>query len=68
MIGCLRAGVKRRILILRYAEESLLMVVFATECLHGRALVRLDASFCLDPGNVSAWWTRRPKVSSSGAV
>ena len=30
-------------------EESLLLAVLATECLHGRALVRLNASFCLDP-------------------
>ena len=29
-------------------EESLLLAVLATECLHGRSLVRLDASFCLD--------------------
>jgi hypothetical protein len=32
-------------------EESLLLAVLATECLHGRALVRLNASFCLDPTN-----------------
>jgi hypothetical protein len=30
-------------------EESLLLAVLATECLHGRTQVRLDASFCLDP-------------------
>ena len=30
-------------------EESLLLAVLATECLHGRALVRLNASFWLDP-------------------
>ena len=29
-------------------EDSLLLAVLATESLHGRALVRLDASFCLD--------------------
>ena len=29
-------------------EQSLLLAVLATECLHGRSLVRLDASFCLD--------------------
>jgi len=29
-------------------EESLLLAVLAAESLHGRALVRLDASFCLD--------------------
>jgi len=33
---------------IRDVEESLLLAVLATECLHGRALVRLDASFCLD--------------------
>ncbi len=32
----------------RDVEESLLLAVLATESLHGRALVRLDASFCLD--------------------
>ena len=31
-------------------EDSLLLAVLATESLHGRALVRLDASFCLDAG------------------
>lgn len=30
-------------------EESLLLAVLAAECLHGRALVRLNASFRLDP-------------------
>lgn len=30
-------------------EESLLLAVLATECLHGRTQVRLDAYFCLDP-------------------
>ena len=35
---------------LRDVEESLLLAVLATESLHGRALVRLDASFCLDTG------------------
>ena len=30
-------------------EESLLLAVLAAESLHGRSLVRLDASFCLDP-------------------
>ena len=29
-------------------EKSLLLAVLATECLHGRSLVRLDASFYLD--------------------
>jgi len=29
-------------------EESLLLAVLAAESLHGRSLVRLDASFCLD--------------------
>jgi len=29
-------------------EESLLLAVLAVECLHGRAKVRLDASFSLD--------------------
>ncbi len=29
-------------------KQSLLLAVLATECLHGRSLVRLDASFCLD--------------------
>ncbi len=33
---------------LRDVEESLLLAVLATECLHGRSLVRLDASFYLD--------------------
>ena len=33
---------------IRDVEESLLLAVLATECLHGRSLVRLDASFCLD--------------------
>jgi len=33
---------------LKDVEESLLLAVLATESLHGRALVRLDASFCLD--------------------
>ena len=32
---------------LRDVEESLLLAVLATESLHGRSLVRLDASFCL---------------------
>ena len=32
----------------RDVEESLLLAVLAAESLHGRALVRLDASFCLD--------------------
>lgn len=32
----------------RDVEESLLLAVLATESLHGRSLVRLDASFCLD--------------------
>jgi len=32
----------------RDVEESLLLAVLASESLHGRALVRLDASFCLD--------------------
>ena len=34
-------------------EESLLLAVLATESLHGRALIRLDASFCLDAGKRS---------------
>ena len=34
-------------------EESLLLAVLATESLHGRSLVRLDASFCLDAGKRS---------------
>ncbi len=29
-------------------EESLLLAVLAAESLHGRSLMRLDASFCLD--------------------
>ena len=33
---------------MRDVEQSLLLAVLATECLHGRSLVRLDASFCLD--------------------
>ena len=33
---------------LRDVEASLLLAVLATESLHGRALVRLDASFCLN--------------------
>ncbi|NIM21303.1 MAG: hypothetical protein GTN64_02610, partial [Candidatus Latescibacteria bacterium] len=33
---------------LRDVEESLFLAVLATESLHGRSLVRLDASFCLD--------------------
>ena len=32
----------------RDIEESLLLAVLAAESLHGRSLVRLDASFCLD--------------------
>ena len=32
---------------IRDVEESLLLAVLATESLHGRSLVRLDASFCL---------------------
>ena len=38
---------------LRDVEASLLLAVLATESLHGRALVRLDASFCLDTGKRS---------------
>ena len=34
---------------IRDVEESLLLAVLAAESLHGRALVRLDASFSLDP-------------------
>jgi len=30
-------------------EDSLLLAVLAAESLHGRSLVRLDASFCLNP-------------------
>lgn len=33
---------------IRDVEESLLLAVLAAESLHGRSLVRLDASFCLD--------------------
>jgi len=33
---------------IRDIEESLLLAVLAAESLHGRSLVRLDASFCLD--------------------
>jgi len=33
----------------RDIEESLLLAVLAAESLHGRALVRLNASFRLDP-------------------
>ena len=29
-------------------EESLFLAVLAAECLHGRCLVRLDASFCIE--------------------
>ena len=29
-------------------EESLLLAVLAAECVHGRSVVRLDASFCMD--------------------
>lgn len=32
----------------RDVEESLLLAVLAAESLHGRSLVRLEASFCLD--------------------
>ena len=38
---------------LQDVEDSLLLAVLATESLHGRALVRLDASFCLDAGKRS---------------
>ena len=38
---------------LQDVEESLLLAVLATESLHGRALIRLDASFCLDTGKRS---------------
>ena len=38
---------------LRDVEESLLLAVLATESLHGRSLVHLDASFCLDTGKRS---------------
>ena len=34
---------------IRDVEESLLLAVVAAESLHGRSLVRLDASFRLDP-------------------
>ncbi|MBU1319361.1 MAG: hypothetical protein KKG33_14225 [candidate division Zixibacteria bacterium] len=30
-------------------EESLLLAVLATEFLYGRSMIRLHASFCLDP-------------------
>ena len=33
---------------IRDVEESLLLAVLAAESLHGRSLVRLDASFCLN--------------------
>jgi hypothetical protein len=33
---------------LQEVEASLLLAVLAAECLHGRARVRLDVSFCLD--------------------
>ncbi len=33
---------------LREVEDSLLLAVLAAESLHGRSLVKLDASFCLD--------------------
>ncbi len=33
---------------LQDVEDSLLLAVLATESLYGRALIRLDASFCLD--------------------
>ena len=33
---------------MKEARESLLLAVLATESLHGRSLVRLDASFCLE--------------------
>ncbi len=29
-------------------EESLLLAVLAAECLHGSAVVRLEAAYCLD--------------------
>ncbi len=38
---------------LQEVEESLLLAVLATESLHGRSQVRLDASFCLDTGKRS---------------
>jgi len=34
-------------------EETLLLSVMATESLHGRSLIRLDAAFCLDKGKRS---------------
>ena len=34
---------------LKDVEDSLLLAVMAAESLHGRTMVRLDASFCLDP-------------------
>lgn len=34
-------------------ENSLLLAVMAAESLHGRTMVRLDASFCLDPNKRS---------------
>jgi len=37
----------------RNVEESLLLAVFASESLYGRAQVRLDASFALDAGKHS---------------
>ncbi len=33
---------------MRDVEETLLLSVIAAEALHGRSLVRLDASFCMD--------------------
>ena len=38
---------------LQDVEDSLLLAVLATESLHGRVLIRLDASFCLDAGKRS---------------
>ncbi|MBI5787823.1 MAG: hypothetical protein HZA78_03075 [Candidatus Schekmanbacteria bacterium] len=35
---------------LQEVEDSLMLAVLAIECLHGRSLVRLDASFSLDKG------------------
>ena len=35
-------------MVLREAEESLLLAVLAVESLYGRSPVRLDAAFCLD--------------------
>jgi hypothetical protein len=57
---------------IRDVEESLLLAVLAAESLHGRSLVRLDASFCLDSHKRScvvdaATEVGRPSPASSPA-